>query len=82
MKQVLQKSSTFVYLNYVCVRLKVVENLRSSEYIDKIRSKINDFQTYSSSFYGAQPVKDDHGTAHISILANGDAVSLTSTINL
>ena len=59
-----------------------MENLRKTEYINTIRSKINDFRTYPSSFYGPLPVKDDHGTAHISILANGDAVSLTSTINL
>ena len=52
------------------------------KYIDFIRSKINDEQTFKSSEYGPFFFKEHHGTAHISILApNGDAVSFTSTIN-
>ncbi len=49
-------------------------------------SNINDsFTVNDPSYYGADiylPV-EDHGTAHASILApNGDAVSVTSTVNL
>ena len=49
-------------------------------------SRINDSYTVNDpSFYGAdyyEPAKD-HGTAHMAILApNGDAVSVTSTVNL
>ena len=46
---------------------------------------ISDTRTVSDpSEYGAVYYSpDDHGTAHISVLAaNGDAVSATSTINL
>jgi gamma-glutamyltranspeptidase/glutathione hydrolase/leukotriene-C4 hydrolase len=46
---------------------------------------INDsFTVNNASYYGADfYVPDDHGTAHVSILApNGDAVAVTSTVNL
>lgn len=49
-----------------------------------IRPKINDEQTVADyKYYGAQfSIEDDHGTAHINVFApNGDAVSVTSTIN-
>lgn len=54
------------------------------EYAEEIRSKIEDMRTYQDfSHYGAKfSVPDDHGTVHISIIApNGDAVSVTSSIN-
>ena len=47
--------------------------------------KINDSRTYNDpSFYGGDfLVPTDHGTSHTCVLApNGDAVSVTSTVNL
>ncbi|XP_063904513.1 scoloptoxin SSD14-like isoform X3 [Zophobas morio] len=63
----------------------LLHNLTSPEYAEMIRKEIKDNHTsnnpkdYGAIFYG----KSDHGTAHISVLAeNGDAVSVTSSINL
>ncbi|GFT38492.1 glutathione hydrolase 1 proenzyme [Nephila pilipes] len=57
--------------------------LTSDEYADIIRKKIDDERTYSPDHYGVNvTVHEDHGTAHVSIIApNGDAVSVTSTVN-
>ena len=47
--------------------------------------KIDDtFTVNDPEYYGADfATREDHGTAHLSVLApNGDAVSVTSTINL
>ena len=42
-------------------------------------STVNDAKHYGAVFY----TPEDHGTAHLSVMAsNGDAVSVTSTINL
>ena len=48
-----------------------------------LRHRIWDNQTHDNqSYYGDFFMKVDHGTSHLSVLApNGDAVSLTSTIN-
>lgn len=45
--------------------------------------KIKDDQTFSQGYYGpGWPIDDTPGTAHISIVSqNGDAVSLTSSVN-
>ena len=45
--------------------------------------KIDDNKTFDYSYYNPAAVPNPgHGTTHISILAsNGDAVSLTSSIN-
>ncbi|KAJ8927317.1 hypothetical protein NQ314_020231 [Rhamnusium bicolor] len=62
----------------------VVANLSSKEYAEEIRRYIFDTKTFQDpSYYGANTTfVEDHGTAHISVLAaNGDAVSVTSTIN-
>lgn len=51
---------------------------------DEVRSKIVDNETFDDyEHYGAKySNEEDHGTAHISILAaNGDAISITSTVN-
>ncbi|XP_049838257.1 scoloptoxin SSD14-like isoform X2 [Schistocerca gregaria] len=64
---------------------QVVNMLQSKEYAETVRRKINDTQTYQDpKHYGAVFYnKDDHGTAHISIIGpNGDAVSVTSTVNI
>lgn len=65
-------------------RLQRVEKIKNSEFASSIRPKINDERTNDNyKYYGAQfAIEEDHGTAHINVLApNGDAVSVTSTIN-
>lgn len=63
----------------------LVENLTSYEYAKEMRKKIDDTKTFNNiDYYGGHfmAAPEDHGTAHISILApNGDAVSVTGTIN-
>ncbi|KAK5641806.1 hypothetical protein RI129_010353 [Pyrocoelia pectoralis] len=63
----------------------LLQNLTSNDYARDIRDKILDNTThlnpadYGAVFYN----REDHGTAHISVLAqNGDAVSVTSTVNV
>ncbi|KAJ8923081.1 hypothetical protein NQ315_001633 [Exocentrus adspersus] len=63
---------------------ELVSQLLSKEYAESIRKRIFDYQTFQDpAYYGANTtLVQDHGTAHVSILApNGDAVSVTSTIN-
>jgi gamma-glutamyltranspeptidase / glutathione hydrolase / leukotriene-C4 hydrolase len=63
----------------------LIANLTSTEYAAYIRSQIDDAQTFDDmNHYGANFTNtEDHGTAHISVIApNGDAVSVTSTVNL
>lgn len=64
---------------------EVIKNLTSSSFARAIRKKISDEKTwqdpqqYGSSIHAGA---EDHGTAHVSVLTeNGDAVSVTSTIN-
>ncbi|CRK91255.1 CLUMA_CG004935, isoform A [Clunio marinus] len=62
----------------------LVKNLTSLEYAREIRKKIDDKKThYEIGYYGSHfATPDDHGTAQISVLApNGDAISVTGTIN-
>lgn len=64
--------------------VKIVRELTDVDFATHIRALINDDHTFdNASYYGANgSVTVDYGTGHISILAqNGDAVSLTSTIN-
>ena len=63
---------------------QIIKNLTSFNYIKEIFDLIDDDETLPESFYKpAWSFKEDHGTAHVSILAeNGDAVSVTSTLNL
>lgn len=59
--------------------------LQSKDYGNQIRHNISDNRTYTNpGYYSAVNFSvDDHGTAHISIIApNGDAASITSTVNL
>lgn len=60
------------------------KNITSQQFADSIRARINDNMTYQDyeHYGGAYANVPDHGTAQISILtANGDAISVTSTIN-
>lgn len=61
----------------------LIQNMTNPEYAEAMRKKIDDTKTHSIDYYGGHFVtQEDHGTAHISILApNGDAISATGTIN-
>jgi gamma-glutamyltranspeptidase/glutathione hydrolase/leukotriene-C4 hydrolase len=63
----------------------ILANLTSTTYAEGIRSSIFDDQTFQDpAHYGANITQQpDHGTGNICVLApNGDAVAVTSTINL
>ncbi|KAH8345046.1 hypothetical protein KR059_001475, partial [Drosophila kikkawai] len=63
---------------------EVYENLIDPAFAAEIRKLIRDNTTFNDmAYYGANFTNvEDHGTAHISVLApNGDAISVTSTIN-
>ncbi|XP_028396378.1 glutathione hydrolase 1 proenzyme-like isoform X1 [Dendronephthya gigantea] len=62
---------------------QIIEDLLDEDYAERIRKNITD-QTYpNASHYGGYYANyDAPGTSHLSVLApNGDAVSVTSTIN-
>lgn len=62
----------------------LLSNLSDVGYANDIRGLINDNLTFTDpKHYGANyTLPDDHGTAHVSIVApNGDAVAITGTIN-
>lgn len=57
--------------------------LSDKKIITEYRDRINDTSTYPMSYYGSTNFVNDNGTAHTSIIAsNGDAVAVTSSINL
>ena len=64
---------------------KTVQYILGDEWLNWVTEIWNDKETtLNTTFYGAdfQYVPPDHGTSHVSILApNGDAVSVTSTVN-
>ena len=51
---------------------------------DALRHKIRDSKTYKDvSYYADSFSNADYGTTHLAVLApNGDAVSVTTTINM
>lgn len=70
--------------DFVPYMRELVTNMTDPLLADEIRTKINDDRTYQDyKHYGGQySIPEDYGTAHISVYtANGDAVSVTSTIN-
>lgn len=63
---------------------ETLNNLISQEFADHVRTLIYDNRTFSNyDYYGANfTTVEDHGTANMAVLAaNGDAVTVTSTIN-
>ena len=64
---------------------KVLKNIKSPEFAESLRNKISDNKTWHNfTRYGVEFAQSlgPEGTSHMSILAeNGDAVSLTTTIN-
>lgn len=62
----------------------LMANLTSTSHADEIRRQIGDITFSNYRHYGAKQLDEitPHGTSHISIIApNGDAVSVTSSIN-
>uniref|UniRef100_A0A1I7U5Y7 Gamma-glutamyltranspeptidase 1 n=1 Tax=Caenorhabditis tropicalis TaxID=1561998 RepID=A0A1I7U5Y7_9PELO len=62
----------------------IAKNITSKEWAEWVRSKITD-ETHPDDYYGGsfESPPQDHGTTHVSIIdAQGNAVSVTSTINL
>ncbi|XP_051741737.1 glutathione hydrolase 1 proenzyme-like isoform X2 [Ctenopharyngodon idella] len=63
---------------------EIVQKMTSVSFADHIRSKIKD-DNKQDSYYeqeGIDKVPDDHGTSHLSVIAeDGSAVAVTSSIN-
>ena len=65
--------------------IEMIKNLTSQAWVDHIKSRIDDTRTYlEPEHYGArETLTEDHGTAHHSFLSpDGDAVSVTASVNL
>ncbi|XP_035690061.1 glutathione hydrolase 1 proenzyme-like [Branchiostoma floridae] len=63
---------------------ELIRNMTSGDYAESLRRMIADDTTHDYRYYGPSFVlPEDGGTSHVSVLApNGDAVSVTSTVNL
>jgi len=60
------------------------QRLLDPDFVNEVRSKISDTSTHTDyEFYGANfTFVSDNGTANMAVIApNGDAVSITSTVN-
>ncbi|XP_017055520.1 glutathione hydrolase 1 proenzyme [Drosophila ficusphila] len=64
---------------------ELLASLTSQQLAKSIAQKINQSHTFDNAeFYGASSgikIRDEHGTAHTSVLFGNDAVSVTSSIN-
>ncbi|XP_044573204.1 glutathione hydrolase 1 proenzyme-like isoform X2 [Drosophila ananassae] len=65
--------------------INLLKRLISPELSKSIANKIDDLMTFNqSTYYGASSdirTRNEYGTAHISVLLDNDAVSVTSSIN-
>lgn len=61
-----------------------MNKMMDTTFADSLRMKISDNKTYNNrSYYGGFFAEDGGSTTHMSLLApNGDAVAVTSTVNL
>jgi len=65
--------------------VEIVKNLTSQQYVEEVKAKIDDSQTYQDPrHYGADvSLTEDHGTCQHSFLApDGSAISVTASVNL
>ncbi|KAI1296701.1 Glutathione hydrolase 1 proenzyme [Halotydeus destructor] len=62
----------------------LMDSLTDPKFVDTIRKTIDDDKTFETDHYGSiYHARDDHGTAHVSVIdAQGNAVSVTTTVNL
>lgn len=62
---------------------QLMEKLSSQQFIKEVASRIGN-ETHDSYYYGGiEYFKDDHGTAHVSVVdAEGNAAAVTSSVNL
>ncbi len=66
------------------VKFQIAEQLGSKDFLNDVRSKITK-TSHSQEYYGdaSVDVKKDHGTTTLSVIdGDGNAVSLSSSINL
>ncbi|XP_019618511.1 PREDICTED: gamma-glutamyltranspeptidase 1-like [Branchiostoma belcheri] len=63
---------------------ELTRNMTSDDYAESLRRRITDGTTHDYRYYDPSFVlPEDSGTSHVSVLGpNGDAVSVTSTVNL
>jgi gamma-glutamyltranspeptidase len=70
-------------MDFVPTALDLAMNLTTPQYGAYIRSKILDTAQNLSYYDGSFSYMNDHGTSHVSVIdSDGNAVSVTSTINL
>ena len=83
--RMLSKSSLYENRDTEGRIFQLVSNLTSTAYAFATYQQVNDlFTVNDAQYYGADYYNPpDHGTSHISVIGpNGDAVAVTSTINL
>lgn len=78
-------SLNYANITHLTFAFQLLTKLTNRSLAARIAKLIDDARTYNKSeHYGAsgdiQP-RDEHGTSHISVLHNNDAVSVTSSIN-
>ena len=67
----------------VSFAFQFTNRLTDPEVVKEYRDRIDDYKVHPQSYYGSTNFVTDHGTAHTSIVGpNGDAVAVTSSINL